>query len=54
MTDEQRLKIEELADDEKCADVKEKVMVWITGSVKDHTYDAAELTIKKLKKIISE
>jgi len=54
MTDEQRLKIEELADDEKCADVKEKVLVWLTGSVKNHTYDAAELTITKLKKIISE
>ena len=54
MTDEQRLKIEELADDEKCADVKEKVLAWLTGSVKDHTYDAAELTITKLKKIISE
>tara|TARA_R110000787_G_scaffold56326_3_gene129546 strand:+ start:98 stop:919 length:822 start_codon:yes stop_codon:yes gene_type:complete len=54
MTDEQRLKIESLADDDKCADVKEKVNFWLTGSVANHTFEAAELTIKKLGKIIAE
>ena len=54
MTDDQRLKIEELADDDKCADVKAKVTTWLTGSVNNHTFDAAELTIKKLEKIIAK
>ena len=54
MNDEQRLKIEELADNEKCADVKTKVNTWLTGSVDNHTFDAAELTIKKLEKIIAK
>ena len=54
MNDEQRLKIEELADNEKCADVKTKVNTWLTGSVDNHTFEAAELTIKKLEKIIAK
>ena len=54
MTDDQRLKIEELADDDKCADVKAKVTTWLTDSVNNHTFDAAELTIKKLEKIIAK
>ena len=54
MTDDQRLKIEELADDDKCADVKDKVTTWLTGSVDNHPFEAAELTLHKLDKIITE
>ena len=54
MTDEQRKEIVKLADHPACKEVKDKVKGWLDISVENHTFTAAEETIKKLKAKIQE
>ena len=52
MTDEQRKEIEKLIEAKQCAGVQNDVELWLAKDIL-HTYDAADGTIDKLKKIIS-
>ena len=54
MTDEQHKEIVKLADHPACKSVKDKVIGWLEISVENHTFTAAEETIKKLKAKIQE
>ena len=53
MTDEQRKEIEKLVEAEQCAGVRTGVELWLDKDML-HTSDAADSTIDKLKKMISE
>ena len=52
MTDEQRKEIEKLIEAEQCAGVQSDVESWLAKDML-HTYEAADGTIDKLKKMIS-
>ena len=52
MTDEQRKEIEKLIEAEQCAGVQSDVESWLAKDML-HTYEAADGTIEKLKKMIS-
>ena len=54
MTDEQREEMIELSQHPACKDVKTAVESWLAISVENHTSEAAEETIKKLKAKIQE
>ena len=54
MTDEQRKEMIELSSHPACKDVKTAVESWLAISVENHSSEAAEETIKKLKAKIQE
>ena len=54
MTDKQRKEIVELSSHPACKDVKSAVDTWLATSVENHTSDAADETIIKLKAKIQE
>ena len=54
MTDRQREEIVELSSHPACKDVKSAVDTWLATSVENHTSDAADETIIKLKAKIQE